>query len=405
MQQYWDTILADPNCSDHYIRDNLKWSGVYIRKTISQSLLEQLLNEIDATTIGPVTLLALLCLIYSDGYDAIELLKDDLKAIDLKKFPGENVDTCCVKLVDICERLDAADAFNQEYLCNIARIFELSSERRFQDWTMKTYCLCQEQVKGTQFQGVEAYRAGLADPTTFITYTSLCKEAKQEYHDLLHSNRYGPSKSSGKNDDPPALQATVQSAVQKAMNAVLKNSGLQPKNNSQGSGNSSGAGAGSGNSSSSSGKICDYCKKDHGDRKCWKKFRDDQKAKKNAPNGTNNGTAGSGSSNSNGNNGGTDGGPHWTKVPPTSGDPATATQQHGSNKYKWCTQCNMWTYHWTSGHQAWLQRKQSHAAGGNSGGGGSSGSGGSGNLAAASLDCSGGGVSLSFGGLYSISEE
>ena len=63
----------------------------------------------------------------------------------------------------------------------------------------------------------------------------------------------------------------------------------------------------------------------------------------------------------------------------------------------------MWTYHWASGHQAWLQRKQAGDAGGSASGGNSGHL--SGNLAATSLDTSGGGVSFCFGGLYSIAEE
>ena len=274
LQQYWDDILADNARSDRFIRDNLKWSGEYIRKTVSQPILERLLNETKTTTIGPVTLVALLRVIYSDGYDAIELLKQDLKKIEWTQFPGEDVEACCVSMMDICDRLDAADAFQQEFLCTMTCIFELSSERRFQDWAMKKYRACQEQVKAARFQGVEAYRAGLADPSAFITYTSLCSEAKEEYRDLVASERYSGAKTTGKNDEAPALQATVQSAVHKALNSVLKASGLQPKDSpgSGGTGGGNGASSGSngGNSNSSDAPLCDYCKKRHHGH-CWKK--------------------------------------------------------------------------------------------------------------------------------------
>ena len=94
-------------------------------------LLQSLYNDIDPNANGPVTLIALLRIIYSDGYDAIEATKADLKSIDLKKFSGENVVECSTKILDLCERLDTAEAFSQDLLCVIARIFELSSERRF----------------------------------------------------------------------------------------------------------------------------------------------------------------------------------------------------------------------------------------------------------------------------------
>ena len=39
LQQYWETIIVDPAQCDQYVRENLKWSGEYIMKTISQPFL------------------------------------------------------------------------------------------------------------------------------------------------------------------------------------------------------------------------------------------------------------------------------------------------------------------------------------------------------------------------------
>ena len=187
---FWEKAVAD-GITDKYINENLQNSGTYIRSTISPVLLQSLYNDIDPNANGPVTLIALLRIIYSDGYDAIEATKADLKSIDLKKFSGENVVECSTKILDLCERLDTAEAFSQDLLCVIARIFELSSERRFSDWAMKKYHGCSNQVKETRFHpDLVIYRSNLPNPNTFITYQSLCAEAKQEYRDLVASNRY-----------------------------------------------------------------------------------------------------------------------------------------------------------------------------------------------------------------------
>lgn len=164
------------------MNNNLAYSAEYIRSSISQDLLTALYNDIDTNDVGPVVLVALLRLVYSDGYDAIETLKTELKAIELKTFPGENVVDCCTVIIDKCERMDTAEAFSQELLCTIVRIFEAASERQFSDWEMKRYRETQVHVKETRFHGdLVAYRNGLADSSTFITYQNLCSEAKTEY--------------------------------------------------------------------------------------------------------------------------------------------------------------------------------------------------------------------------------
>ena len=109
VRQHWDHEVAAGR-TDHYTNENLMYSGIYIRSTISSDLLQALYNDINATTNGPVTLIALLRLIYYDGYDSIEALKSELKSIELKKYSGENVIDCCVKIIEICERLDTAEA-------------------------------------------------------------------------------------------------------------------------------------------------------------------------------------------------------------------------------------------------------------------------------------------------------
>ena len=225
--------MADGN-TNKYINHNLQYSATYIRSAISQDLLTALYNNIDTNDVGPVVLVALLHLLYSDCYDSIETLKSELNAIELKKYPGENVVDCCSDIVDKCERLDTAEAFSQDLLCKILCIFEASSERPFSDWAMKRYHDAQAQLKETRFHAdLSAYKATLADPSTFITYQSLCKEAKTECRDLIGSNRYSAHvTSSDKQQDSPKIFQVIQSTVHKCLNSVLSSHGLTQKGSS-----------------------------------------------------------------------------------------------------------------------------------------------------------------------------
>ena len=76
-----ENLRTDKSVADKYYLKNLDWSGVYIRSSISSKLLIQVLAEVPVTASGPETFVALMQVIYADGYDALDLCKEELKAL------------------------------------------------------------------------------------------------------------------------------------------------------------------------------------------------------------------------------------------------------------------------------------------------------------------------------------
>ena len=58
-----------------YINQNLKWSGEYIRSLILSELLEKLLQDSSISDSGPEAFAALMRVIHSDSYEALETTK------------------------------------------------------------------------------------------------------------------------------------------------------------------------------------------------------------------------------------------------------------------------------------------------------------------------------------------
>ena len=240
----------------------------------------------------------------------MEEIKTKLKDIKLKSFAGENVVLASEEILSLCARLDNTGAFDQEPLCSICRVFENSSERQLQDWAHRVYRDCTKQVKSLRFNNdLALFKSKPPSPDDFITYDSLCTEAKQEYRELIASNRYGPASKPGKNDS-----VAFQAAVNNAVTSALKASGLTPKNDNTNNNNTN-------NSNGSFQGKCNYCKKiGHKINDCNEKKKDEA-ANKPPPNGSSNSTNTNQSS--------------WTSIPPApETDAATATQVRYGKTYK-----------------------------------------------------------------------
>ena len=118
----------------------------------------------------------------------MEQTKEALKAIKLTDFPGENVQQCCTKILELSERLDSAGAFEANLICKIVRIFEQTSDKHFELWAMSKYKDCADFVKGLQVSGQD-----MTDSSSWtITYEQLTQEAVKEYRDLVDASRWSP---------------------------------------------------------------------------------------------------------------------------------------------------------------------------------------------------------------------
>ena len=90
VQDYVQSLLKDSE-ADQYVVQNLTWSGVYLRSTLSNTLLQKVLTLVPLTATGPEVFVATMNKFLSDSYDALEETLTHMKSLKLKIYLGENV--------------------------------------------------------------------------------------------------------------------------------------------------------------------------------------------------------------------------------------------------------------------------------------------------------------------------
>ena len=324
--------------ADIFIIQNLEMSGDYIRATLSSNMLSKVVGEVPSNASGPETLVALMIVVFSDSYEAMQKCKNELKALTLRNYSNENVKECCDRIMVLSERLDSAGYFDQDLLCSIAHIFESTTDERFKLWAIYNYNQCSKFVKSLRTRPITSI-----PKDDRITYETLVKDAKEEHRKLVDSERWSPAGGSGSKEEP-TLPKSYKAAIKSSVTEALKQGGFQPKQksgNSSGGGESSGSGGGdSGNGNERNNRFkgkCDYCGKDGHKKKNCRKLKADQK------NGTVNGNSDDGDDKP------------WYLV---RGDPSKTTMERRGRTYKWCKKCKAWRFHDGSGHDAWAARQR-----------------------------------------------
>ena len=133
--------------ADQYVFQNLTWSGVYLRSTLSNNLLQKVLPLVPLTATGPEVFVATTTKFLLDSYDALEETLNHMKSLKLKSYPGDNVTDCCAAILVDAERLESAGAFKPEHLGYKIRIFEDTSDPRFLLWAIQKYKQVTEFIK------------------------------------------------------------------------------------------------------------------------------------------------------------------------------------------------------------------------------------------------------------------
>ena len=256
--------------------------------------------------------MAIVVICFSDSYDALEKTKDDLKALKLKDFPGENVPECSATILVLAEWLDSGGAFNDQLLCTIMRIYEGASDEKFRLWAMNGYKTCSDFIK----------RKRLGMTTTQITYQDICREADMEYQALIDSNRWSlkaPAKS-----NKPGLPKAYVAQIEKSVTQAIKQAGLTQVSKTEGTSNKKGK----------KKVTCHNCGKEgHIRPNC----PDLDKNKKKNSNGTQEKQK-------------------WYLQPPRKGQ---TTRLRFGKTYNWCTKCTppAWRFHSTETHDDWAKRQ------------------------------------------------
>ena len=76
---------------DQYVVHNLRWSGVYLSSTLSNTLLQKVLTLVLLTSIGPGVFVATVTVFLSAYYDALEENLTHINSLKLKRYSRENI--------------------------------------------------------------------------------------------------------------------------------------------------------------------------------------------------------------------------------------------------------------------------------------------------------------------------
>ena len=80
--------------ADQYIVQNLTWSGVYLRSTLSNDLLQKVLTLVPLTATGPEVYVSTMTTIISDSYYSLVDTLNHTKNLKLKDHPGRDAADC-----------------------------------------------------------------------------------------------------------------------------------------------------------------------------------------------------------------------------------------------------------------------------------------------------------------------
>ena len=84
-------VFAKGSEADQYIVQNLTQSGVYLRSTFPNTLLQKVLTLVPPIATGPEVFVATMTKFLSDPHDELEETLNQMKSLKLEIYPGENV--------------------------------------------------------------------------------------------------------------------------------------------------------------------------------------------------------------------------------------------------------------------------------------------------------------------------
>ena len=125
--------------ADQYVVHHMTWSGVYLRSTFSNNLLQKILILVPLTSTGPEVFVATTNTFLSVSYDDLEETLTHMKSLKLKIYPGDNVEDCLPEILVDSERLKIAGAFNLDHPGHITCIFEDTYDSIFCLWGIHKY--------------------------------------------------------------------------------------------------------------------------------------------------------------------------------------------------------------------------------------------------------------------------
>ena len=94
--------------ADQYVVQNLTWSGVYLRSTLSNTLIQKVLTLVLLIATVPEVFVATMTKFLSGYYYSLEETLTRMNSLKLKSYPGKNVTDCCASILVDSDRLENA---------------------------------------------------------------------------------------------------------------------------------------------------------------------------------------------------------------------------------------------------------------------------------------------------------
>jgi len=315
-----ETDLGKPMYDD-YDFDNLKVSRIYLENVLETGLLNDLRATAPRSMSGPEFWMCFVAEVQSDSLERLRQIESDIKTKMIPaNYPGEDIGKMSLAIVEACHELDVGDMLPSDIILQIVNNFTKCSVETFKHPFLNRRLDVVKFLK--RIRGKDKTVIAAIPVADRITYRTLCKEATEEYKELLDTKMWGPSANAGDSGDAPqALLAEVRKLVKNYSND-------KPAKDKK-------------------DVICHYCKETgHYKSACPKlQAKNSNQAPKTTPAPNTQPSGGSSSTSTDPNSKKT----AWFRVRPEPNSPQT--MKRGEKTWHWCDTCAKWCIsHGTSGH-------------------------------------------------------
>ena len=291
-----DIEKATSQMTDPFDVENLKWSKQFLFDSLSLKQQLKLAKRMKKSTNGPLLWMNIVFENQSDSFRAIQAVQQELEAMALSKYPGENVKLCTKDIALKCHRLEAADSLPKDVGATVCNILTQCSVEAFRIPFHAKFC-------------------ELDKKPDCYSYEDLIDDAEALYLSLTSANKWLPKSS----EEETVLTGLV-AKVDRLIHQHHKGGQGQAQN-----GHGKGRKGGKGQGAQPSDLTCWNCgKKGHVSSKCPEKNVDKPKEAIDVS--------------------------AWKKKPPMKGEANEKTVE--GQKWKWCGRCTRWTLsHLTAEHK------------------------------------------------------
>jgi hypothetical protein len=208
---------VDDDLYDKYDLANLKFSATFLINSIDPEMRKDIVPYCRRGITGPELWMRIVADVHSDSVMRMEQLKEDVKAMKVKDFKGENIKMYSAAMLEKCRELENANALpanicitinNQLTQCSVADFrIEFQALRKELNASLRLY-------NGKTPAAIKK----LAVSKGHHTYDELLEEAGLSYQSLVETNLWGPAvtnKDKGRAPEGYLTQAEANTLIQR----------------------------------------------------------------------------------------------------------------------------------------------------------------------------------------------